>query len=137
MVPFASKRKMSRADIIWASQWRSGREYVCQRRRRKRHGFDSWVGKIPWGRKWQASPIFLPRKFHGQRSLAGYSPWGCKELDMTEQLKIHLCQRSQDGSLIPSYFTSVLSLKVKVKSLSCVRLFAIPWGPGSSVHGIF
>ena len=24
----------------------------------------------------------------GQRSLAGYSPWGCKELDMTERLRI-------------------------------------------------
>ena len=30
---------------------------------------------------------FLPGEFHGQRSVAGYSPWGCKESDMTEQLK--------------------------------------------------
>ena len=40
--------------------------------------FDPWVGKIPWKRKWQPTPVFLPRKFRGQRSLAGYSPWGCK-----------------------------------------------------------
>ena len=44
------------------------------------------VGKIHWRRKWQPTPVFLPRKCHGQRSLVGYSPWGCKELDMTEQL---------------------------------------------------
>ena len=43
-----------------------------------RHEFDSWVGKIPWRRKWQATPVFLPGKSHGQRSLVGYSPWGCK-----------------------------------------------------------
>ena len=29
-------------------------------------------GKIPWRRKWQPTPVFLPGKSHGQRSLAGY-----------------------------------------------------------------
>ena len=37
--------------------------------------FDPWIGKIPWGRKWQLTPVFLSGEFHGQRSLAGYSPW--------------------------------------------------------------
>ena len=46
--------------------------------------FDPWVGKIPWRRKWQPAPIFVPEKFHGQRSLADYSPWGRKESDTTE-----------------------------------------------------
>ena len=36
------------------------------------------VGKIPQRRKWQCTPVFLPRKSHGQRSLEGHSPWGCK-----------------------------------------------------------
>ena len=40
--------------------------------------FGSWVGKMPYRRKWQPSPIFLPEESHGQKSLAGYSPWGCK-----------------------------------------------------------
>ena len=44
-----------------------------------RPGFDPWVGKIPWRRKWQSTPVLLPGKFHGQRSLVGYSPWGRKE----------------------------------------------------------
>ena len=47
-------------------------------------GFDSWVRKIPWRRKWLPTPVFLPGKFHGQWSLGGYSPWGHKESDMTD-----------------------------------------------------
>ena len=52
----------------------------------RRPGFDPWVRKIPWRRKWQPTPVLLPRKSHGQRSLVGYSLWGRKELDMTERL---------------------------------------------------
>ena len=51
--------------------------------------FNLWVGKTPWRREWQPTPVFLPEEFHGQRSLAGYSPWGHKELDMTAQLTHH------------------------------------------------
>ena len=47
-------------------------------------GFDPWVGKIPWTREWQPTPVFLPGEFHRQRRLAGYSPWGHKELDTSE-----------------------------------------------------
>ena len=50
--------------------------------------FDPWVRKIPWRRKWQSIPVFLPGESHGQRSLVGYSLWGYKELDMTEGLYI-------------------------------------------------
>ena len=49
-------------------------------------GFDPWVGKIPWRRKWQPTPVLLPGKSRGWRSLVGYSPWGRKELDTTEWL---------------------------------------------------
>ena len=62
----------------------SGKEPACQCRRFRRPGFDPWVRKIPWRRKWQPTPVSLPGNFHGQRSLEGYSPWGCKESDMTE-----------------------------------------------------
>ena len=51
--------------------------------------FNPWVGKIPWRRKWQPIPVFLPGESHGQRSLVGYSPQGRKESDMTEQLHSH------------------------------------------------
>ena len=34
------------------------------------------AGKIPWRKKWQSTPVFLPGEFHGQWSLVGCSPWG-------------------------------------------------------------
>ena len=52
----------------------SGKEPACQCRRRKRWGFNPWVGKIPWRRAWQPIPVFLPGETHGQRILAGHSP---------------------------------------------------------------
>ena len=66
----------------------SGREPACQCRRCRRHGFSPWVGKIPWSRKWQPIPVFLPGEFHGQRCLVGYSPWACKESDMVAWLTL-------------------------------------------------
>ena len=51
-------------------------------------GFDPWVGKIPWRRAWQPTPVFSPGESHGQRSLVGYSPRGGKESDMTQQLSV-------------------------------------------------
>ena len=51
-----------------------------------RPGFDPWVGKIPWRRKRQPTPVLMPGKSHGQRSLIGYSPWGRKESDTTKWL---------------------------------------------------
>ena len=48
-------------------------------------GFDLWVGKIPWRRKWQPTPVCLPgKKSHGQMSLVGYSPWGRRESNTTK-----------------------------------------------------
>ena len=64
----------------------SGKEPTCQCRRRKRWGFRPSVGKIPWGWKWQPTPVFLPGESHGQRSLAGYSPWGRKSCTWLKQL---------------------------------------------------
>ena len=54
----------------------------------RRQGFNPWVSKIFWRKKWQPVPVYLPGESFGQRSLAGYSPWGHKELDMGEGLNI-------------------------------------------------
>ena len=51
--------------------------------------FYIWVGKIPWRKTREPSPVFLPEESHGQRSLIGYSPWGRKESDTTERLHFH------------------------------------------------
>ena len=61
-------------------RWLSGKESTFQWRRCKRHRLHLWVRKIPWSRKWQPTPVFLPGKF-----LAGYSPWCRRESDITEQ----------------------------------------------------
>ena len=50
----------------------------CQYRRLKRYESDPWVGKIPWSRKWQTTPVFLPGESLGWRSLTGCCPWGRK-----------------------------------------------------------
>ena len=42
----------------------------------RRPGLDPWVGKIPWRREWQPTPVFLPGEFHEQRNLVGQSPCG-------------------------------------------------------------
>ena len=69
--------------------WLNAKESACQSRSRGRHGFNPWVGKILWRRKWQPTPVFLLEKFHGQRSLVGYSPWGHKESDTTEHVRAY------------------------------------------------
>ena len=46
----------------------SGKEPACQRSRRKRCGFNPWVGKVPWRRAWQPTPAFLPGESHGHRA---------------------------------------------------------------------
>ena len=42
--------------VPWWLRW-SGVCLQCWR-----HGFDPWVGKIPWERKWQPTPVFLSGK---------------------------------------------------------------------------
>ena len=51
-----------------------------QSRRPGRCRFKPWLRKIPWRRKWQPSPVFLPGKFLRKRSLVGYRPWDHKRV---------------------------------------------------------
>ena len=50
---------------------KSGKELACQC---TRHKFNPCVGKMPWRRAWQPTPVFLPEESHGQRSLASQGP---------------------------------------------------------------
>ena len=75
----------------------SGKEPTCQCRRLQRHGFDPWVRKVPWRRKWQPTPVYLPGKSQGQRALVGCSPRGCKEPDTTEGRAWQQGTRSRTG----------------------------------------
>ena len=110
-------------------------------------GFNPWVRKIPWGRKWQPTPIFLPEESHGQRSLAGYSPWGLKELDMTEQLT----HTSSDVGCLPhtedlratslhlwaQFLLSPLLSGIMVLLSSCSSHWTAPWFRWSLSHWQF
>ena len=66
--------EVSLPNIFYTIYGGSDGKSICLQLRRP--GFDPWVGKIPWRRKWQPTPVLLPWKSHGRKSLAGYSPWG-------------------------------------------------------------
>ena len=89
-------------DKIGLPRQHSGKECTCQPRRCRRLRFDPWVGKIPWRRTWQPTPVFLPGELHGWRSLVGYSPWGPQELDPMEQLSMQHMYKIDDESLLES-----------------------------------
>ena len=82
----------------------SGKEPGCQCRRCKKSGFDPWIGKIPWRRVWQPTPVFLPGESHGQRSLAGYSPWGRKS-----QTQLSILQTRKSPSVKLRFTFRILS----------------------------
>ena len=99
-----------------------------------RPGFDPWVGKIPWRRKWQPTPVFLPGESHGQRSrLHGAG----KESDTTEQLTHtatlftchHSCPPLSRPLVVSFYFDSF-----KKKKISCVTV--APLLPGASSRAL-
>ena len=69
--------KMLKMGLPW---WLSGQESACQYRRR---GFKRWIRKIPWRRKWQPTPVFLPGKSNGQKNLLGCCSWGLQKSGMT------------------------------------------------------
>ena len=70
--------------VVGLPGWLSCEEPTCQYRRHERRRFDPWVGKIPWRKVWQPTPVLLPRESHGQRSQAVYGPSSHKESDMTK-----------------------------------------------------
>ena len=102
-------------------RWYSGEESVCQCRRHKRLECDLWVGKIPWSRKWQPTPVFLPENFHGQGSLASCSPWDHKESIQLQRHNwamepAHILHKTFPKKPSP---VSVTELAVVIKMTSC------------------
>ena len=71
------------------SRWCSDKESASQCKR-LRCGFDPWVGNIPWWRKWQPTPVFLPGKSHGRKSLVDSSPWGSQKVGHDWACKLFL-----------------------------------------------
>ena len=69
LVPVRLKPCLENFEHYFASMWDECKR-ICLSMQET--WFDSWVRKIPWRRKWQPTPVFLPRKSHGQRSLVKY-----------------------------------------------------------------
>ena len=77
------------SPLAWRRGWDTNgfaKGLVAQKVKRLPAMWETWIGKIPWRRKWQSTPALLPGESHGWRSLIGCSPWGRKELDTTERL---------------------------------------------------
>ena len=66
--------------VLWLPRGPSGKEPTCPHMRYKTLGFDPWLGKIPWRRKWQPVPGFLPGKSHGQKEPGGLQSMGSQEV---------------------------------------------------------
>ena len=96
---------------IGAPRWLSGKEFACQG---GRCGFNPWVRKIPWRRKWQPTPVFLPGKYHGQRRPTGYSPWGCKRVEHDLETKHNLKIIESTLSLTPYHHTNRAPIKKRI-----------------------
>ena len=60
------------ADLLHFTRWLSGKIPACQGRGHRKCGFNPWIRKILWKKKWQPTPVFLPEKSNEQRSLVGY-----------------------------------------------------------------
>ena len=86
------------------------KDSTCQCRR---FGFDPWVGKTPWRRKWQPTPVSLPGESNGQRSLAGRSPWGRKETQLHNGLPTGTHTHTQRQSAL------ALNVQESLAFLSC------------------
>ena len=97
----------------------------------RRHGFSLWVGKIPWRRKWQPTPIFLAGKSHGQRSPTGYSPRGHKRVGDDLVAKQ---QSSSQLSFKSSYsFSSLLGSTMTSKLLNRIHFSVLMFLEASAV----
>ena len=103
-------------ETLWlCGSWpfSGGKEPACKCRRSKIQSLNPWVGKIPWSRKWQSTPLLLPGEFHGQRSLAGYSPQGHKDQTCLKQLRTDSIDHNTLRKIlkelgIPEHFTFLL-----------------------------
>ena len=122
-------------DKEWAWQCRS-----CE--------FNPWVGKIPWRRKWQPTPVFLPAEFHWKRSLVSCSSWGLKESDTTKRLNNNKTSKQSYhksnhnvSDLIDKWLSKVIGyLRKNINTLSCWYLLFSPlvmsnsWQPHGLQH---
>ena len=84
----------------------------------------SSVGKIPWRKKWQPTPVLFPGKSHGRRSLIGYSPWDRKESDTAEQLHFDVTLRTDLCTRLGKERVGRIESGIEAYALPCVKQVA-------------
>ena len=99
---------------------------------------ETWVwslgGEMPWRRKWQPTPVFLPGKFHGQRSPVGFSPWARRVSAGPSAAQPHLTPAAFVSQLISVFLSSgtpplddsTLSLPFRTLGQRRIIVF-LPW----------
>ena len=117
-----------------------------------RHRFNPWVGKIPWRRKWQPAPVFLPGETHGQRSLVDYivhgvaknrtplsmHAWVLWSVALNAQYELLYTSASSAASLLQNFIlhnleclavlqtTMIFQASILVCGLLCLKCFFSP-----------
>ena len=101
------RKKVGNTVSTGLPRWYTDKESACNAGDASRQRSDPQVGKIPWRRAWQPTPVYVPGESHGQRSLVGYVPQGHKELDTTE-----VTEYAHAVSMTVSYDTKIKKLFV-------------------------
>ena len=97
---------------------------------------DPWVGKIPWRRAWQPTPLFLLGKSYGPRSLASHSPWGHKESDTTEQLSTFCHKQSWPSKRFTVFLTpGVIPECYNNRSVNHLKIIDLPFLKDRKITG--
>ena len=99
--------------------WLSGKESACQC---MRHGFHSWVGKTPWRRAWQPTPVFLPENPMDRRTWQATVHRVAKSQTWLKRLSKQAKECGMPGTAQQSSLISWNSVKVQTLSLGCIRV---------------
>ena len=70
-------------------------------------------GRFPWRRKWQPTPVFLPREFHRGKGLAGYSLWRCKDSDLARHTTWGFLIFNSDFVFLPLWWSSPQNTNIR------------------------
>ena len=119
-------RKSSLRIWLKLPWWLGSKELSCQCRR---IGFHPWVGKFPWRRKWQLTPVCLPGKSQEQRSLAGYSPQRVKSDLATKQQQKGCFSLGLPPKLLTPKYSCLLKISLQYLIQCCLNC-----GPLTGVH---
>ena len=117
--------------IKWLPRWLSGKESTCQCRR---YEFNPWARKIPWRRKGQPTPLFLPRKIPWTQEYNGLQSMRSNksQKQLSNQTTIKIEYRFRKNNVIQSalFFRNILLKYFMVQTFERVELSQF-----TSVHG--